>query len=269
MTEAKLLTLAADATKRAVRSPGLLGVLCLLHFASAGAVWLWADHVLGPQLQGRPGPDLFTWAALAQGHRALLPRLIGGDTVLLVLQFVLGALAAALTLGRFSRISTGHACKGPFLWLLAMRLLVLIAAAAMICGLWFTLAPASMTFRQADNELLIIGLHLITAVPFLLPVLLMLCVLHYAQALLVQGKIGLFAALAGGLRLVHSRPGAAFGLWLIGWTGWLVVGAVLFLPGLDEPFLAEAAALIRVGIHLWMLAASWELVTAEAEVATT
>ena len=262
-----LLALATAATTRAVRSPALFVVLLLAHLLVAGLAWLWTAQVLGSELRGRPAPDLFTWVAMIQQQPRLLSSLLtaGGCTV--ALYFVMGALAAAVLLCRFAEGSVGHAMRRPFLRILLLRGGILLASAAMLAGLWFTVAPLSPRLHQLDNELLIMGLYMAVALPFVLPLLFLLCLTHYAQALLIRHDLGVFGALGRGLKLVHARPLAAMGLWGSGWAAWLLVGVVFTLPGLESLVLAQVGVLIRVGVHLWMYAAGWEVsATERAEV---
>ena len=254
-----LLALAAAAFSRTARSHWLFAILYLAHLGVASLGWIWTSQALGPVMQNRPAPDLFAWMALAQQDSGVMFQLTAAGSIVLALQFVVGALAAALVLTRFAELGVGHALKRPFLCIILLRLLVLALAAAMLVGLWFTVAPLSGRFHEQDNELLIMGLHLLVAIPFLLPLLFMFCVAHYAQAVMVRHRLGFFRALAEGLRLVHERPGAALGLWLSGWIAWIAVAAALTLPGLESVVLAQVAVAMRVVIHLWMYAAAWEV----------
>lgn len=255
----EILALAADATSRTVRNPALLGLLLLTHFLVAGLAWLWTAQVLGTELRGRPAPDLFTWVAMINQEPRLLFELLtaGGST--LALYLVTGALVAVVILCRFAEVSVGRALRRPFLRLLLLRGMIIVAAAAMLAGLWFTVAPLSSRFHELDNELLILALHLLIALPFMIPLLVVLCVAHYAQVMLIRLDMGVFGALGRGLKLVHARPLAAGGLWVAGWGAWILVAVVFTLPGLESLVLAQVGVLVRVAIHLWMYAAGWEV----------
>ncbi len=263
------LALASQASGRAVRHPGVLLFLVLAHAAVATLSWLWSAQVLGPVLRDMPAPDLFTWMALVQQEHDLLGRLLLAGGCALVLQLVVGALAADITLGAFAGVRRVDRTHRPFLRILLLRLMLLATAAAMLAGLWFTVAPLSERFHEQDNELWIMALHLLTALPFLLPLLFILCVAHYAQALLVRQRVGVFRALQEGLKLVHARPAPALGLWLTGWGFWIAVAAALTLPGLESVLVAQIAVAIRIVIHLWMYAAAWELSTLDSRLSTT
>lgn len=258
-SQPRFAAMAAAATGRAVRSPALLGILLAAHYLVAGLSWLWTAQILGPGLRGQPGPELFSWVAMIQAEPALLGSLLTAAGCGLALYWVVGAVAAAVAYGRFAEVSDGRALRRPFGRILLLRGLILLLSAAMLAGLWFTVAPLSPRFHELDNELLIMGLHLLVALPFLTPLLVLLCVAHYAQAILVRREQGVLAALAAGLKLVHASPLAAGGLWVTGWLAWILVSAALTLPGLEAAAWAQVAVVSRVAIHLWMVAAGWEV----------
>ncbi len=259
MTGDSSRALAAGAVSRALRSPGLLGMLVGFHLISVMVSWLWSLSELGVPLQGRPAPDLFTWAVLVQQEPALLRRLLTAGACVLGLHLVLGALAASVMLCRFSGRPLRAAVGGPWLRLLALRVVALVASAALGAGAWFSLVPLSRTLHAADNELEIMVLHLLAALPFVLVLALVHCVAHYAQVLLVVRGVGTLAAPGAALRLLTDRPRPAMLLWATGWLAWGAVTAAAALPGLDYVAVAMVAALLRLMIHLWMWAAGYEV----------
>ncbi len=246
----------------AAQQPGLLLVLYLLNVAVAAAAGLAFAHTLGPELAGRPVPDLFLGAALTRTAPGLVATLILTGFVVAAVYLLVGAAVAGAVL---ERLGGGSALAGArhLPRLLGLRLLLAVpvlclAALWFICGRWAW--PLSLELADDRGQALV---QVTVALVLGGPILWLLLVHHYAQAMIVRSD-GLLRSVAGAAVLVRRAPGLCVSCWLSCWACWVGVTLLFGLAPVEHPVAAQIAVALRVVIHIWGLAAARRVVGAQS-----
>lgn len=254
MERSNIRAILGQAMADAAQHPGLLVALYLLNLAAGAAAGFAFARILGPELAGRPAPDLFQWAVLTRTTPGLVVELILTGFVVAAVYLLGGAAAAG---GALERLGGGSALAGVrhLPRLLGLRVLLGVPVLGLstlwvVCGRW--LWPISLGLADDRGPLLV---QAAVALAMVGPILWLLLVHHYAQALIVGGQ-GLLRALAAAARLCRRAPLRCLGVWVCCWSSWVGVTLLFGFAPVEHPVAAQIAVALRVVVHIWSLAAA-------------
>jgi hypothetical protein len=240
------------------RHPRLLALLCGVHLLFALLGWGLAALLLGRWLAGRPVAGLPEWALLVRGQPgAALHAVVAAACVVLGYWLAESALAT-IVLRRQRGLPALSRWTRCWVQLALLRLLVALAAAALLAGWWLSAGRLyHLSLCWTDDRIHVV-IQLSVALCFALPLLFVLLLGHFAQPLVAVGQTAHWA-LRGSLALLRRRTVMAAALYLLGWGMW---GALATLGWGDNGgglVIAQLVMVARVALHLWTCAAAWAL----------